>query len=164
LDLAGIASLQGTNEADNISWFPSALTIDAGDGDDVVNGSTFADTISGGKGNDILNGNWGSDTYKYNVGDGSDIIYETGGEEDIILFGGSITFSDLVARIDGVNLIIAVMERGGAFDKLTDRITIRKYTVITAHKIETLKFSDGTHYALGKVLDVLLAREILLPR
>jgi hypothetical protein len=158
LDLVGIASLQGTNEADNISWFPAGLDIDADAGDDIVTCSDFADTIAGGKGDDILYGKWGSDTYKYNLGDGLDIIYESGGENDIILYGDSIAFKYLVARIDGSDLIIAIIENGKSFDKLTDSITIKNYTGITAYKIETLKFSDGTQYKLGDVLNELLFR------
>lgn len=65
-------------------------------GDDTLVGSIYNDTLEGGPGNDTLIGGTGDDIYCFNLGDGSDKVYElsaTPGEKgsDTIEFGASIT-------------------------------------------------------------------------
>jgi Ca2+-binding RTX toxin-like protein len=73
------------------------LTIDAGDGNDIIIGSGGADVLIGGAGNDIITGGLGSDvafmgdgddTFVWNPGDGSDIVEGQGGT-DRLQFNGS---------------------------------------------------------------------------
>ena len=55
----------------------SGITFTAGDGNDVVYGSYYADTISGGNGNDTLWGSWGADGFADAMegGDGADTYF-----------------------------------------------------------------------------------------
>ncbi|WP_371395684.1 cadherin-like domain-containing protein [Fretibacter rubidus] len=58
-------------------------------GDDVFEGSVFADTINGGTGDDFLRGLDGSDTYQYALGDGNDSIRDGGaGDLDTLEISG----------------------------------------------------------------------------
>ncbi|MDP3744638.1 MAG: calcium-binding protein, partial [Methylotenera sp.] len=97
----GNDTLFGFAGDDTLSGGGGNDTLDGGDGNDTLNGSTLADTLiggagddvlkgggtysyddtagniyEGGTGNDILYGTAGSDTYRYNIGDGADTIYE----------------------------------------------------------------------------------------
>ncbi len=66
------------------------LTIDAGDGNDIIIGSGEADVLIGGAGNDVITGGLGNDvafmgdgddTFVWNPGDGSDIVEGQGGND-----------------------------------------------------------------------------------
>lgn len=67
LDASGLAGV-GTA-------YPKAITLNGGDGDDVIVGGLGADSLSGGLGADTLNGCQGDDTYVMgSVASGADII------------------------------------------------------------------------------------------
>ena len=64
---------------------------------------TLGNTYEGGTGNDILRGTAVADLYLFNLGDGSDSIYETAasggqptGQVDVLRFGAGIAPSDIV--------------------------------------------------------------------
>ncbi|WP_167288834.1 calcium-binding protein [Nocardioides seonyuensis] len=61
---SGNDALSANNDVDNV------VTLDGGDGDDVLNGMRFADTLLGGAGKDALHGNGGDDAL--HGGDGDD--------------------------------------------------------------------------------------------
>ena len=53
----------------------------------MVNGFVGDDIIEGGLGDDLLNGGEGSDTYVFNMGDGDDIVQDTGLDDlDVMQF------------------------------------------------------------------------------
>jgi hypothetical protein len=136
LGLDGIISLLGTDGNDRIIW-RTVLNINTGDGDDLVVAPSGGDNIlEGGRGNDELYGMNGNDTYIFNIGDGKDIIGVSG--SDRILFGKGITSDDIIIRMDGEFLVIALNEDGKEFEELSDTIKSRTY------KYLTLEFSDGT--------------------
>jgi Ca2+-binding RTX toxin-like protein len=64
------------------------LTINGGDGDDLIVGSAGDDLIIGGRGNDTGLLGAGNDTYVWNPGDGSDIVEGQAGA-DTLLFNGA---------------------------------------------------------------------------
>ena len=66
------------------------------EGNDSIDGGDGNDIIVGGKGDDILDGGDGDDTYVFNIGDGADIIEESGGGMDIIKFGEGINKEDII--------------------------------------------------------------------
>lgn len=66
-------------------------TINAGSGNDIIDAGTGNDTLIGGTGRDILNGGTGADTYEFNIGDGYDVIKETGNETNFIVINASIS-------------------------------------------------------------------------
>ena len=74
-----------------------ALTIDGGAGNDTINSGNGADTLIGGDGADFIDGNQGNDfallglgndVFKWDPGDGSDIV-EGQADADELLFNGS---------------------------------------------------------------------------
>ena len=64
------------------------LTINGGDGDDLIVGSAGNDTILGGRGSDAALLGLGDDTFVWNPGDGSDVVEGQAGF-DTLLFNGS---------------------------------------------------------------------------
>ena len=73
------------------------LTVDGGDGDDIILGGNGADALLGGEGNDFIDGNQGNDlaflgagndVFQWDPGDGSDTVDGQAGV-DTLLFNGS---------------------------------------------------------------------------
>ena len=71
-----------------------AVTLDGGDGNDTIIGSTGNDTIIGGTGNDIITGGKGDDTV--NAGDDTDTINYTVGDGRDTVDGGAGTDTEIV--------------------------------------------------------------------
>jgi hypothetical protein len=74
------------------------LTLDGGDGDDVLNGATAAETLRGGAGNDTVRGRQGADdialgegadTMDWGFGDGDDRVEGDGGSDRVQIPGSS---------------------------------------------------------------------------
>jgi Ca2+-binding RTX toxin-like protein len=68
-----------------------ALTLDGGDGDDILTGSAGNDLIIGGRGNDLLCGGAGDDTFVWNPGDGNDVIEGQGGHDTLQFNGANVS-------------------------------------------------------------------------
>ena len=92
----------------------TAITIDAGAGDDTIAGSNGADVILGGDGNDTIDGNQGNDTalmganddtFNWDPGDGSDIVEGQGGA-DILRFNGSNANENIQLLANGGRLLL----------------------------------------------------------
>jgi Ca2+-binding RTX toxin-like protein len=134
-DLTGTAgndSITGTNLVDRITGL-------AGD-----------DTIEGGIGNDDLRGEAGSDTYRFNLGDGIDIIDDTAaaGAGNRIQFGAGIAQSDVTfARDDAARTLMIQVGSSG-----TDSLLLTNFDptgVNGSIVVETLAFADGSSLNLG---------------
>ena len=106
------------------------LALDAGDGDDVVNGGNGADALFGGTGVDQVDGNQGADTVLlgtgddtaiWDPGDGSDIVEGQEGE-DTLRFNGAVAAEVFTASASGVrvsftrNVGAITMDLGGVED------------------------------------------------
>lgn len=89
-------------------------TIVSGSGHDRIEAGYGDDDITGGKGDDLLIGSYGSDTYRYNLGDGFDIIddYDSSntGAIDKIVFGEGITKDDLKFACRQDHLFITIKD------------------------------------------------------
>ena len=116
------------------------------DSDDILIGLAGNDTLSGQSGNNILNGGMGNDTlyggegndiYIYNLGDGSDIIMEYGGVDQII-FGTGISVNDVAISKSADNLMLTI----GA-DTITIQYHFCSYNNYE-YAIESALFADGT--------------------
>jgi len=118
---------------------------------DSLAGGTGNDTLTGGQGTDNLSGDEGDDTYVYNLGDGSDYLYNYASDgataTDTLQFGAGITVDDLIFQQDGNDLVIYVNDAAdeiritGHFnDPLTqlDQIRFADNSVLTAAQIATL--------------------------
>jgi Ca2+-binding RTX toxin-like protein len=66
------------------------LTLDGGDGNDLITGSDGNDTLIGGRGSDVLLGGAGNDKFVWNPGDGSDVVEGQGGTDALIFNGANI--------------------------------------------------------------------------
>jgi Ca2+-binding RTX toxin-like protein len=106
---------------------------------DTLNGGSGNDDLSGGLGCDLLYGGSGSDTYHYALGEGSDIIQESGQVEvlgDILLLGDGI-YPSKVMLVRVVNNLELIFSEGS-------KITIINWFTGLGYHIESIVFSDGT--------------------
>ena len=72
--------------------------------DDVVNAGVGDDFIVTGAGNDIIDGGLGNDTFLYELGHGMNIISDSAGVNDTVIFGEGITESNLNWDFNGSDL------------------------------------------------------------
>ncbi|MEM7210350.1 MAG: LamG-like jellyroll fold domain-containing protein [Pseudomonadota bacterium] len=71
-------------------------TLSGEGGNDRLQGRDGADLLDGGLGNDILNGGTGSDIFRFEVGDGADLVQDFERGSDVIdLSGTGLSFGDL---------------------------------------------------------------------
>lgn len=124
--------------AGNDQLYGSAFgdSMDGGAGDDYIVGQNGADTITGGLGNDDIVGGAGDDVYRFERGDGHDVIYDAPGERNVLQLGAGISVGDVQFRRDAGNVYLTVsgMEDGIAFYGWTDE----------APRIDRIEFADGT--------------------
>jgi Ca2+-binding RTX toxin-like protein len=146
-----------------------SLTLDGGDGNDMITGGDGADTLLGGTGNDVVSGGRGNDlaqlgdgndTFVWNPGDGSDTV-DGGAGTDTLLFNGAnvnekiniakngsgVTLTRDVANIT-MNLTnmekLEVVARGGA-----DTITIGDLTGTSVKEVDVDLSGTGSGSPLG---------------
>ena len=151
---AGDNQLLGLGGNDILNGGFGADTLIGGAGNDELNAykasdgrdDTSANVLEGGLGADILRGGGGSDTYRYNLGDGADIIYETGFSGpavDRIVLGTGIAPTDVTATHtypavpSNRDLLIRFANSG-------DQITISNWDLGLGFRVERLEFADGT--------------------
>jgi len=169
-----VTGTSGNDTLNGLSGYNNTLI--GGDGNDTLNGSNFSDTLiggagddilhgytssgyydvagnvyEGGTGNDTLNGTSGSDTYRYNKGDGADIINE-GNQNgnttsvDKIILGANIAVSDVtLSRPNNSNNLVLNFANAG------DSITINHWYSIDTYRIEQVVFADGTIWDKAKL-------------
>ncbi len=111
-----------------------------GDGGDRLFGDAGDDILSGGSGYDYLKGGRGNDVYRFNLGDGQDVIdniAETA-QSDSIEFGQGITVNSLALSKAGDDLIISI---AGTNDSVR---LFRWFYGDNAYRVSTIKFSDSS--------------------
>jgi Ca2+-binding RTX toxin-like protein len=67
------------------------LTINGGDGDDLITGSAGNDDVIGGRGSDVALLGGGNDTFVWNPGDGSDIVEGQVGTDTLLFNGANVS-------------------------------------------------------------------------
>ncbi|WP_218967103.1 calcium-binding protein [Snodgrassella communis] len=119
-------------------------------------GSSSADYIIGSKGNDSLVGGDGDDTYEFSFGDGVDTIYDSEGNDRIVLKNILPSQVRISRKLD--SLVIELINAG---DKTPtgDKLIIQNYFDIVGNGlgeglIETIIFGDGTKYDVEKTLSL----------
>ena len=121
-----------------------------GAGNDTLTGRAGDDTITGGTGNDLLIGNDGADTYRFNRGDGQDIVRDSMsqvGGNDVIEFGAGIAPGDVtVTQADGGNDL--VLKITGT----TDQIILDQSVNEWSNRIELVRFADGTVWTTADLI------------
>lgn len=131
LDLAG-AAVNGTGNdlANRIVGNDVSNTLEGRDGDD---------TLYGGGGDDVLIGGSGNDGYVYVAGDGSDLIVDDGGADDLdTLVLVDVAPSDITVfrPADTPNDLVLLLKQGG-------RIVIRDFSGPDLGGIDRVVFDTG---------------------
>jgi len=93
-----------------------------GTGNDYLDGGSGDDTISGYAGNDTLIGGIGNDTYKYKIGDGNDIIKESGNKNESNVLDLSTSFSE-----SDLNISTTTSDKIITFTGQSGSVTIKDY-------------------------------------
>ena len=108
--------------------------------DTIIGYNDMGGIIKGGKGNDTLNGGNKDEVYRYNLGDGDDIITEQGGN-NIIEFGDGISKDDISVRRynNGLKILIHNKNNQGSITITND---ISK-AVVNIIPISEIKFANG---------------------
>ncbi|CUQ68181.1 calcium-binding protein [Candidatus Nitrospira inopinata] len=108
-------------------------------GNDRLDGRVGNDVLIGGQGNDVLIGGAGSDTYVFGRGDGQDVIQDTDGAADKVLFGRGTAPVDVILSRQADDLRLALR-------RTSDQVTIRDWYVGAANQVETIE--TGTRHLL----------------
>lgn len=108
---------------------------------DTLSGTTGNDTFSGGLGNDFLTDSAGNDTYRYQLGDGRDVIEDIGGA-DVIELGNKISSSQYTVSRDNANNIAIMFADGGQI-LVKGAFSSNNSVSLSSNNVEQLKFSDG---------------------
>jgi len=130
-----------------------AETLTGGAGNDVLNGYVGDDILIGGTGNDFLTGGGGDDTFRFNLGDGKDIVRDAWGDSgsggnDTLEFGAGILPGDVTVA-QGNNSYDLVLAIAGTEDK----ITLQNTMISTGDRIERVTFADGTVWTHADLVD-----------
>ena len=135
---AGVDTLVGDAGDDVLYGGEGADILIGGVDQDRLYGGEDNDTLTGGTGDDYLYGGAGNDSYRFNLGDGLDVIDNKGvaGDTDKILLGEGIVSEDTVIRRLGNDLNIIIREG-------TDEIRIQNHYVNESSRIDILVFEDG---------------------
>ena len=132
----------GASGNDLLIGTANADALDGGPGNDTINGAAGNDLLIGGVGNDSLAGQAGVDTYRFNLGDGQDIINDGGtiaAEIDVVDLGVGITSSNVTVAQGNTGRDI-VLTIAGTTDKIT---LLNRLTTATAGA-DAVRFIDGT--------------------
>ncbi|HIF26242.1 MAG TPA: tandem-95 repeat protein [Micavibrio sp.] len=148
--LGGNDDFYGSEDADYVDGGDGSDYLSANGGDDLIKGGDGNDYLYGGSGDDFLQGGLdndnlyggsGNDTYAYAIGDGSDTIEETSGE-DTLLIQGEASLEDVSFAQSATSLYLF-------FDGSADIITIRgQYSGDASKVVEWIEFADGSRYEL----------------
>jgi Ca2+-binding RTX toxin-like protein len=159
----GVSNLvYGRNQDDTIVGASGNDFIYAEMGNDILEGNDGNDVLIGGVGNDTLRGGWYADTYVLNVGDGQDVIEESGstpdfwyygGGNDKLIFGEGISKSDIRFFASGVDLILSYSE--------VDAVTLKNWYVHDWYRNYAMYRVDQVYFANGEVvgLDSLVVQQ-----
>lgn len=141
LTLIGSSAINGTgnglantligNSADNV--------LSAGGGHDILRGGVGHDTIYGGNGND---------TYLFGRGDGQDVVQDSAGPADKILYEAGINPLDLVISRQVNDLRLSIY---GAMDS----VTIQNWYAGSSNQTESIQAGNG-EILLGSQVDQLI--------
>jgi Ca2+-binding RTX toxin-like protein len=130
-----------------------ALGGSATNGNDAITGSSAPETLTGGAGNDTLDGLGGQDRYLFNLGDGQDVVTDTGTtESNVLAFGEGISASAVVFQKVGNHLKATVNG--------SDNITINNQFGAATRPLDYAVFADGTRLTAGEIDQLVLTAQV----
>jgi Ca2+-binding RTX toxin-like protein len=150
------AATGGTAGDDNLFGDGGANVIFGGAGNDTITARGGDDILIGGTGNDLLHGDGGNDTYRFELGDGQDIIREFSGDfnngsggTDTVEFGEGIAPEDILVSqtSDGKSIILAI---AGTTDQITLFDTLNSTS--SRNLVEQVRFADGTLWQRAEIV------------
>ncbi len=118
-------------------------------GNDIIHAFDTNDTLTGSKGNDQLFGCGGNDVYRYSLGDGSDVITDSAGT-DQIEFSAEILAADVKLRRDAQNNLIITVKDGSI---ITVKNAFDTSGNFTTGSIESIKFLGGITWDAAKIME-----------
>lgn len=133
-----------------------ALERSATVGSDNIAGTSAPETLAGGAGADILDGKGGSDRYVFNLGDGNDVIADTGSNEsNTLALGAGITLSSLRFERIGDNLTVS--------SGPTDSVTVNgQFSGTAIRPLGQIILSDGTRVSSTGIDQLVLDEQATL--
>ena len=158
----GADLILGFNTDDVLSGAGGDDTLVGADGNDQLAGGAGLDRLSGGAGNDTLSGGEGNDvyeagsgtdslndtstnsgdTYRYNLGDGVDMLSDAGGA-DTVQLGAGITAAGTTVRRDAAGALVLGFADGGSL-RLNAQYDAGTGAALAATQVEQVIFADGT--------------------
>lgn len=147
----GADYLDGGSGNDTLIGSGGNDTLYGGAGADYLRGGSGDNVFYGGAGSDYLEGLDGNDIFHFGIGDGLDVIADTGGN-NVIKFGPGFTSDNLKADI----IVVDVGPVLRLFNGLGDAILIRDYN---KWETSTFRFEDGAVLSFKDVM-----REVQGPR
>jgi Ca2+-binding RTX toxin-like protein len=129
LTLTGTTAISGTGNGLNNTLIGNSVN-------NTLSGAGGHDSLRGSEGNDMLNGGSGNDTYLVGRGDGQDLVRESGGTTDKLLYDAGIDPLDLVISRQANNLRLAI--HGS-----TDAVTIQNWYGGLSNRTETIQAGNG---------------------
>jgi len=164
--LSGYGLVEGTPYADILTATSYLTELRGGAGDDLLKaghaGIEYL-TFEGGTGNDVLIGNYTWDVYKFNAGDGQDIIYDdvrgyvTAAVTVYLANPGDPDYQDKVKLGTGIAADQVWFQRVGNDLQMKligtqDRVTVNGwYDGSTLRKIEWFELADGSAISINGV-------------
>jgi Ca2+-binding RTX toxin-like protein len=118
------------------------LTFAGTDAAETINATKASDILVGGLGNDTLNGKEGDDQYIWSVGDGSDYITETNGNDQLVLH--NVLEDDI--RFEAVNGTDLKVHIGSEVISITYQLASVEYNYsgYDVYQVESLLLDDNT--------------------
>jgi len=129
LTLTGTAAINGTGNSLN-------NTITGNSANNVLSGANGADTLRGGLGNDTVNGGSGNDIFLFGRGEGQDLVQDSSGTADKLLYDAGINPLELVISRQANNLRLSI--HGSS-----DQVTIQNWYTSSANRTETIQAGNG---------------------
>jgi Ca2+-binding RTX toxin-like protein len=129
LTLTGSNAINGTGNG-------SANVLTGNIVNNVLSGANGADTLRGGLGNDTLNGGSGNDTFRIGLGDGQDLVQDSNGSADKLLYDAGINPLDLVISRQVNDLRLSI--HGS-----TDHVTVQNWYTSSSNRTETIQAGNG---------------------
>ncbi|THJ09927.1 MAG: hypothetical protein CAF43_011320 [Nitrospira sp. CG24C] len=102
----------------------------------MLSGANGNDTLRGGFGNDTVNGGSGNDIFQFGRGEGQDLVQDSSGTADKLLYDTGINPLDLVLSRQANDLRLAI--HGSS-----DQITVQNWYVGTTNRAETIQAGNG---------------------
>ena len=150
--------IQGAAGNDQLFGLSGDDMLEGGEGDDYLDGGAGEDSQLGGDGNDQLGGDTGDDTliggagddiYVYGNGSGADIIDNSGGGTDWLIFTGDLSSDRLTYLQSGNDLIVRIDSSEAT------QVTIKNWFVDSSYQLSYIQPAGESGISPVQIADLL---------